>query len=85
MNNPIFITVLVLGIGLCWISSITFFFVKKAEFDSNVLMAHSLGYWYKHLSEVVPKKWVRPIYASAFIGAFLVMTDILWLLVIQIF
>ena len=82
MNESLFITLWIIACALLAFSSFAFFIVKKPEYTINRLMEHpSMGYWYKNLDQVVPKRWVSPIYYSALIGAFVGMVDVLWLVI----
>ena len=69
MDVGIVIPFFVIGIGFGLFSSVTFFIVLKPEISFSDLMMKSTWYWNAHLDEVVPLRWVKPIYWSALLGA----------------
>ena len=81
MNESIFIGLWLAVMLLGAFSSIVFFAVKNPEYTLNRLMEQSWGYWYKHLDQIVPGKWIRPIYWSAFSSAFIALAAVIYMVV----
>ena len=82
MNDTVFIGLVSVAMMLVLFSSIMFFLVKKAEYGISELMQHSVGYWYKNLADIVPQKWIVPIYYSAFAGVFLMIVSVIFYLAV---
>jgi len=78
MTDTIVDSFLILGILLCAFSSVAFMAVRKSEYPINRLMQHTIGHWYKNLHDIVPEKWVRPIYWSSFLGVFIAMSAVIF-------
>ena len=78
MNQSLFITLWIIACVFLAFSTVSFIIVKRPEYK---LMEHRGGHWLKRkiLDQVVPGRWVAPIYYSAFIGVFIAMANVLWL------
>ena len=78
MNQSLFITLWIIACAFIVFSIVCFEIVKRPGYK---LMEHRGGHITKRevLEQWVPGRWVAPIYYSAFIGVFIAMANVLWL------